>query len=128
MGIERHSPSAGTLRVAAVQMESQPGNKDANFAKIEALVAQAAAQSVDLIIFPECCLTGYWFIRHLTAPQLESLAEPIPDGASTQRLKTLAAKYHLGIGAGLIEIGETGFYNSYVVAQSDGSVNRHRKI
>lgn len=128
MGTEKYTPPVYPLRVAAVQMESQAGNKDANFAKIEALVEQAAIQSVNLIIFPECCITGYWFIRHLTSQQLENLAEPIPDGVSTQRLKALATKYNLGIGAGLVEKSQTGFYNSYVVAQADGKVNCHRKL
>jgi predicted amidohydrolase len=124
----KYSPPVSPLRVAAVQMESQAGNKDANFAKIEALVEQAAIQSVHLITFPECCITGYWFIRHLTAQQLGNLAEPIPNGVSTQRLKALAAKYNLSIGAGLVEVSETGFYNSYVVVQADGTVNCHRKL
>ncbi len=109
-------------------MESQAGDKDANFGKIEAFVAQAAAQGVELIAFPECCITGYWFMRHLTPPQLENLAEPIPDGASTQRLLALAAHYNIGIGAGLVEKSETGFCNSYVVALPDGATHRHRKI
>jgi predicted amidohydrolase len=116
------------LRVAAVQMESQAGNKDANLATIEAFVAQAAAQAVDFVVFPECCITGYWFIRHLTERQLGNLAESIPDGASTQRLKALAAQYAISIGTGLVEKSGTGFYNSYVVALPDGTTHRHRKI
>ncbi|MBN2390450.1 MAG: acyltransferase [Anaerolineae bacterium] len=109
-------------------MESQAGNKDANFTTIEAFVAQAAAQAVDFVIFPECCITGYWFIRHLTERQLGNLAESIPDGVSLQRLKALAAQYAIGIGAGLVEKSERGFYNSYVVALPDGTTHRHRKI
>ena len=34
------------LRAAAVQFESLPGDKEANFRKIEAFVEQAAAQTV----------------------------------------------------------------------------------
>jgi predicted amidohydrolase len=109
-------------------MESQAGDKDANFGKIETFVAQAAAQGVELIVFPECCITGYWFMRHLTPRQLESLAEPISDGASTRRVQALAAHYNIGIGAGLVEKSETGYYNSYVVALPDGTAHCHRKI
>jgi predicted amidohydrolase len=109
-------------------MESQAGNKDANFAKIEAFVEQAAAQAANFVVFPECCITGYWFIRNLTPSQLEDLAEPVPEGASSKRLATLAAKYHVTIGAGLVEAGETGFHNSYVVVLPDGEVHRHRKL
>ena len=74
------------LRVASVQFESLPGDKDANFRKIESFVEQAYLQGVRLIVFPECCISGYWFIRNLTVEQLAVLAEPIPDGPSTRRL------------------------------------------
>ena len=88
-----------TLRVAAVQFESLPGDLDANFRKIETFVQQAASQGARLVIFPECCITGYWFIRNLSLEQLGALAEPIPDGSSTKRLSNLApAPRYLGSG------------------------------
>lgn len=117
------------LRVAAVQMESKAGDKDANFAKIESFVEQAAKQSVKLIVFPECCITGYWFIRSLTLRQLEVCAEPIAGGMSVQRLVRLAKQHRMTVGAGLVEAGEQGcFHNSYVVAMPDGTVRCHRKL
>jgi predicted amidohydrolase len=118
-----------TLRVAAVQMESKAGDKAANFAKMEWFVVQAAQQGVKLIVFPECCITGYWFIRNLAPTDLASLSEPIFDGESSQRLIALAVKYGMSIGAGLIEVGANGcFYNSYVVAMPNGEARRHRKL
>jgi predicted amidohydrolase len=118
-----------TLRAAAVQMESRAGDKAANLAKIEAFVEQAAQQSARLIVFPECCITGYWFIRNLTPEGLAALAEPVFSGPSTQRLMTLAKQYGLSIGAGLLEAGENGVYhNTYVVAMPNGEVRRHRKL
>ncbi len=118
-----------TLRVASVQFESQPGEKDANFRKVETFAEQAAAQGVRLLVFPECCITGYWFIRNLTVPQLAELAEPIPDGPSTRHLIALARKHGITIGAGLVEDAGGGvFHNSYVVALPDGTWHRHRKL
>ena len=58
-------------------MESIAGDKAANFAKMELFVKQAAQQDVKLLVFPECCITGYWFIRNLTPKALAELAEPI---------------------------------------------------
>jgi len=106
-------------------MESVAGDKAANFATIEKFVKQAAQRGVKLLVFPECCITGYWFIRNLTPAALANLAESIPNGPSTQRLVALAKKYKLTIGAGLVE---TGFYNSYVVATPDGKTQCHRKL
>ena len=118
-----------TLRVASVQFESLPGDKEANFRKIEAFAEQARAKGVRLVVFPECCITGYWFIRNLSAGQLAALAEPFPDGPSTKRLIDLARKNRITLGAGLVEAGGDGvFHNSYVVALPDGTVHRHRKL
>ena len=90
-----------TLRTAAVQFESKPADKAANFRNIELFAGQAAAQNVRLIVFPECCVTGYWFIRNLSLEQLAALAEPVPEGQSTRRLTELARRHGLSIGAGL---------------------------
>ena len=127
--VNHHPPDPRTLRVASVQFESAPGNKDANFRKIEAFLERAARQNVRLIVFPECCLTGYWFIRNLSVDALAQMAEPIFDGPSSRRLVKLAKHYAMTIGAGLVEAGPAGeFYNSYVVAMADGSAQRHRKL
>src|SRR5689334_23754757 len=61
------------MRVAAVQFESQPGDKEANFRVMEKFIRQAARRGVELIVFPECCLTGYWFLRNLNPTQLGAL-------------------------------------------------------
>jgi predicted amidohydrolase len=118
-----------TLRVASVQFESLPGDKDANFQKIEAFVERAVREKVRLLVFPECCITGYWFIRNLSVERLAQLAEPIFDGPSSRRLIELAKKVGMTIGAGFVEAGPAGeFYNSYVMAMSDGNAQRHRKL
>lgn len=117
------------LRVASVQIESLQGDKIGNLRKIEAFVELAATKGVSLIVFPECCITGYWFIRNLSTNELEALAEPIPDGPSTQRLIELSRQYRVTIGAGLVEAAGGGvFYNSYVVAMPDGTIHCHRKL
>jgi predicted amidohydrolase len=116
------------MRAASVQMESLPGNKESNFAVMDSFAAQAARAGAELVVFPECCVSGYWFIRNLTPEALASLAEPIP-GPGTERLCAMAKNYGISIGAGWIESGEDGvFHNSYVVALPDGTYHRHRKI
>ncbi len=121
--------STRQIRVASVQFESAPGNKEANFKKIEGFTAEAAAQGVRLVVFPEGCISGYWFVRNLTVEQLSVLAEPIPSGPSTQRLRALAQRHGVTIGAGLFEAAGNGvFHNSYVVALPDGTVHCHRKL
>jgi predicted amidohydrolase len=118
-----------TIRVAAVQFEHQPNDKDANFGKIEKYVERAGHLGVQLIVFPECCITGYWFLRHLSRQEIEHIAEPVPDGDSSRRLLGLAARNDMIICAGLVEIASDGrLFNTYLVALPDGHWYRHRKL
>jgi predicted amidohydrolase len=117
------------VRVASVQIESAPGDKEANFGKVERLAAEAADRGAAIVVFPECCLTGYWFLRRLGLPELAALAEPVPDGPSVERLLDLARRRGVSVGAGLVEAaGPSLFHNTYVVAMPDGTLARHRKL
>jgi len=117
------------IRVASVQFNHSPGNKPINLAEIKTFVKEAASQNVDLIAFPEMCITGYWHVRHLPRNQVDALAEPIPGGPSTQALLTLSKEYNITIGAGLIERESDGaLYNTYVVTMPTGQAIRHRKL
>ena len=117
------------IRVASVQFEHAPGDKRANLNKIRRFVEEAAREGVEMILFPECCITGYFFLRRLSREDLEALAEPVFNGPSSQELVSLASTYRMTIGAGLVEIAVDGtLYNTYVVAMPDGKCRRHRKI
>jgi len=117
------------LRVASVQFEHHNGNKEANLATIERFAREASQAGVAIIAFPECCITGYWFLRHRSKAELSALAEPVPDGPATQRLLALSQELGLTLGAGLLEAGEdAALYNTYVVAMPDGQCQRHRKL
>ena len=117
------------IRVASVQIEHAPADKQANLDKIDDFVAKAADQAVEIIVFPECCITGYWHLRNLSAEQIKILAEPVFDGPSCQTLRNLAAKHKMTVGAGLVELTDDGtLYNTYVVAMPDGRCQRHRKL
>jgi predicted amidohydrolase len=118
-----------SIKAAAVQLNHVPGDKAANLGKVEAFTARAAAEGVEVLVFPEMCLTGYWHVRHLGHEEVEALSETVPEGPSTRRLVELARAHGLTLGAGLIERAEDGsLYNTYVVALPDGRTVRHRKL
>ena len=118
-----------SIRVASVQFEHAEGDKAANLTVIEGFVKLAAQQDVEIIVFPECCITGYFYLRHLSREQLTALAEPVFDGPASRQLCALSREYKMTIGAGLVEITEDGtLYNTYVVAMPNGECQRHRKI
>lgn len=117
------------IKVASVQFSHTPGNKGDNLETIRRFSEEAAKQGIQLLVFPEMCITGYWHVRNLDREQVEALAESVPNGNSTQALIELAVKHQMIIGAGLIEVDEDGkLYNSYVVAHPDGKTNCHRKL
>lgn len=117
------------IRVAATQFQHAPGDKSDNLEVIERMSVQAAEQGVELIAFSECCISGYWHLRKLTLEQMLDLAEPVPSGASIERLRELSKKLKITIGAGLIERdSQDRLYNSYVVAMPDGRWANHRKL
>ena len=119
----------GILRAATVQFQHVPGGVEENLGTVSTFVAQAADEGVQLIVFPECCVTGYWHLRKLERNALEDLAEDVPDGPIARKLLELAVRYRMTIGAGLVERSEDGqLYNSYVVALPDGRHVCHRKI
>ncbi len=117
------------IRVASVQFESVAGDKTANMAIVRSFTEKAAAAGSKIVAFPECCLTGYWFLRKLSREQFTALAEPVPAGPLSRELLALAKQYDITVGAGLLEKADDGqVYNTYVVAMPDGQCRRHRKL
>jgi predicted amidohydrolase len=121
--------SRSTLRAAAVQFQHLPGDKGENLSIMEGFITSAAQQGVELIAFSECCISGYWHLRHLSRDELWELSEPAFDGPSAERLMALAHEHRLSIGAGLVERDDDGrMYNTYIVAMPNGRFARHRKL
>src|SRR5919107_5817582 len=117
------------IRAASVQLHHAPGDKQANLEKVRGFVRTAAGEGVELIAFPEMCVTGYWHVRNLAREELDALAEPFPGGPTTAALLSLSKEHGMTVGAGLIERSEDGsLYNAYVVAMPDGRAERHRKL
>lgn len=118
-----------SIRAASVQFNHHQDDKAYNLAVIKSFVERASLEQVNLIVFPEMCITGYWHVRNLSEPRVRALSEPVPEGPSTQALIALAVKHQMTIGAGLIELSEAGsLYNTYVVAMQDGTFSKHRKL
>lgn len=121
--------SSSMIKVASVQFNHSPGDKDANLQTIRRYCEEAHSQGVDILAFPEMCITGYWHVRNRDRQQIEALSESVPAGSSSVALAELAKTHQMIVGAGLIERSDDGqLYNSYVVAQPDGTIQCHRKL
>lgn len=118
-----------SIRVATVQFQHKASDKSYNMACIENYAKEAAENNVDIILFPEMCITGYWHVRNLSRDDIEVLAESIPDGPSCHLLRRWAEQYQITISAGLIEKNQDDkLYNTQVIAFPDGRIERHRKL
>ena len=116
------------IKAASIQFNHKPSDKTYNFGIIRAFAAQAASEQVQLLAFPEMCITGYWHVIGMARDEIAALAEPVPAGPSTQALLALAREHDMVIGAGLVEEADGLFYNSYVVAEPNGAWHVHRKL
>ncbi len=118
-----------TIKAASVQFNHRGADKAYNLEQIEHFVAEAAKAGVELILFPEMCITGYWSLRNYERQDIEALAEAVPDGDSTQALLKLAQTHNMTVSAGLIEHSDDGrLYNTQVVAMPNGNIAKHRKL
>lgn len=118
-----------TVRAASVQFRHVANDKAYNLGVIDRYVAEARAVGVNILAFPEMCITGYWHVPEMDRAGLDALAESVTTGLSTAHIKALAKKTGMVIGAGLLERDDTGrLFNSYVVCLPDGTVHVHRKI
>lgn len=112
-----------TLKVAAAQIAPILMNKESNLLKVEDYLEQAVRAGAELIVFPECTLTGYALAD---GREVKEEAEPIP-GPSTEKLERLCQKLECWAVVGLVESSEKGFYNTAVLVGPGGIVARHRK-
>ena len=95
---------------------------------MEKLVARAREQQAEVVSFHEMCITAYTFFKNLSFEQAMAVAEPVPDGPSTQALIELATKYDVHLLAGLAEKEHDQFFNTYVCVNADGLVAKFRKL
>ncbi|MGE3777630.1 MAG: nitrilase family protein [Pirellulaceae bacterium] len=117
------------IRVGAAQFEHADGKPDVNLARVRALTRRAVEQGAEIVSFHECCLSGYSWVQPLSKDQLLAVAEPVPDGPSTQRLMGIAREFGAVLMAGLFEKdAEQRVFNCYVTVAPDGFVTRFRKL
>jgi len=120
---------SASIKTAVVQFQHQAGNKKYNLMMMEGFIQQAAINGVQILAFPEMCITGYWHVPKLDNDGVAALAESVETGSSVRLIRKLAVKHQMLIGAGFIERGDDGrLYNAYAACMPDGSVHTHRKM
>ncbi|WP_370370626.1 nitrilase-related carbon-nitrogen hydrolase [Catenulispora sp. GP43] len=115
------------IRVATVQFEPLPADKDHNLARVEYFARAAAEDGAQLVALPELCLVGNRHLTRRSPEELRAIAEP-EDGPSITRVRELARRLGTGIAVGLLTERGGRLFNAYAVCLPDGAVHIHRKL
>jgi predicted amidohydrolase len=111
-----------TTRVAAVSMNGFLGEPPRVLDAVDGWCQRAAAENVDLVLFPELIVHG-----HCT-PNTWEMAEAVPDGPGVERLVQIARRHRLTLCAGMSEKERDIVYNTQVVVGPDGYIGKQRKL
>jgi predicted amidohydrolase len=111
------------VKIAAVQMEPRIMQNRENFDMIMSKTRIAANAGADLIVFPECALSGYVFTsREEAMPYMETIPGP-----STEKLAHCCRELGVHVVLGLLEIDDDKCFNAAILVGPDGLVGKYRK-
>ncbi len=111
------------IRVAAVMCQSLVGRTEENLRKMAAWTKVAAQEKVDIVCFPELCITGY-HIRE----EMAKAALPM-DAPEVETVVRMAAEHDVAIIAGLAEKGKDGrIYAAGFACDGNGILGTVRKV
>jgi len=109
------------MRIAALQMQSIPGDVPANLARVERAAVDAAEAGAKLLITPELCITGYGAGDAITA-----LAQP-QEGSQVRALQAISSTNRIAIVAGFAEQDGVDIYNSAAFIDGQNTPAIYRK-
>lgn len=106
-----------TIRAAAAQIFGSPIDKASDaLDNVNRLVAQAAEQSVDLLVLPECAYPAYYLGATDAYPNANDLS---PD-AFVDHLRRQAKKHEIHLVCGFVDQRDGKLFNSAVVIDPQG--------
>src|SRR5689334_20100876 len=113
-----------STNIASAQIDCVLGDPTTNLNKIISTIRSAAEYDAQLVMFPECALTGYAY---------NSLAEAIPfaesiDGPAAQAIAEVCRETGAYAVVGFIEADGDKFYNAAMLVGPDGVVGGYRKV
>ena len=110
------------VKIAAVQIDITIAKNKQNLDKILLKTKAAAQNGAELIVFPECAVTGYVFSSREEAMPF---TETIP-GVSTDRLSAYCRELDVHVIAGLLEKDADKCYNTAVLVGPGGLAGKYR--
>ncbi len=108
--------NAKSIRVAAVQVDCQPGQVQENLSHTAPLIETAAQQGAQIVLLPELMPSGYCLTEALW-----NSAEPL-DGRTVAWLSALARRLGIYLGTSFLEVAGEDFYNTFVLVAPTGAI------
>ena len=105
-----------SLTLGIWQDSGMPGNIAANLASISKASERASQRGVDLLIFPECFLTGYF-----NGNAVERIARQV-DQDTVSELQAAARSNEIAMLVGYYEAKEARIHNSAMLIGADGGI------
>ena len=109
------------VRIAAVQMRADPGQKPANLAKAKRFVTKASSDGAQVVLLPELFNIGYYI-----GPRLFAWWEP-EDGRTVTWMRDEASALGITLGGTIAERRGDRLYNTMFLAEPDGSLHKYAK-
>jgi len=114
---------ADIIKIAAVQMDPRLMQVEENLVSMMKAAREAARNQANLVVFPECCLTGYVFSSREEALPY---AETIP-GPGTGELLSICQELDIYIVFGLLEKEGDKLFNALSFVGPKGFIAGYRK-
>jgi predicted amidohydrolase len=111
------------IKIAGVQMDPKISQKKDNMEKILAQTRIAAGKGSNLIVFPECAVSGYMYSG---CAEAISVVETVP-GPATEAIAAVCSELKVYVVAGLLERTNNKCYNTAVLIGPRGLIGRYRK-
>jgi predicted amidohydrolase len=111
------------MRVAVAQIEPRLGEKERNLELVLALLDDAGRDGAELVVFPECAVSGYMFE---SADEAAPFAEEIP-GPATETVTAACRRLGVHCVFGLLERAGDALHNAAQLVGPDGLVGSYRK-
>lgn len=111
------------LKIAAVQMQPEYRKPEQNLSDIVNYIRQAVTDGAQLIVFPECALSGYVFD---SLDDAMPYAQTVP-GEATGVILQQCREFGVHVVVGLLEKDSNRIYNSCILAGPGGLIGCYRK-
>ncbi|MES1227817.1 MAG: carbon-nitrogen hydrolase family protein, partial [Armatimonadota bacterium] len=121
------------MKIGVAQCDVTFNDPAANLKRAEKWISEAASQSIDLLVFPECFLTGYCVDSVEDAAKISLFCTADKTGVATSDepsingMTQLAKAYGLYIVFGFAGRDEQGLYNGSLMVSPEGSAHRYIK-